>query len=160
MPHRVVASRRGRGVQEKLRVRVPEGVVELQEDLRVGAHLEHLDRVLLPGWEGGREFHGVVLQDADGESADCVGGFDAVVIRGVDGHAFVGVLDLADYGVEEEPGVVGLQKGGGFTFQPGVEAALVPDEVVLFGELVEGLVVAGDPEDKGALFWSIGCFPI
>lgn len=63
LPDRIVPAEVVVRVEEVLRLRVPERLVELEEYFRVCAHLELLDRVALPARELGLEFHDVVLQD-------------------------------------------------------------------------------------------------
>lgn len=60
-----VATLEGVGVEEELGFGVPEGKRELHEDLGVCAHFEGSDALLLPAWERGREFDGVVLEHTE-----------------------------------------------------------------------------------------------
>lgn len=89
LPHRVVTPRRRRGVQQKLPVFRPEGLVELEEDLGVRAHLERGDRGAFPVGEFRAERDDVVLQHAQRESANRVRSADAVPVAVGDRHAVV-----------------------------------------------------------------------
>lgn len=64
MPDWVVAACGWICVKEVLRVARPESLVELEEDLGVGAHAEVLDCGAFPVGELGGEGYGVVLEDA------------------------------------------------------------------------------------------------
>lgn len=138
LPDRVVPARLGIRVQEILRVLGPEGLVELHEDLGVRAHLELVDRRLLPVGQFWREIDGVLLQHTDRERAQCVGGVYAGSVRVVHRHSVVRVLDVCDLSVETQTGVILLKEGGSFAFDDGAVSALVNDEVILVAELVEG----------------------
>lgn len=96
LPDGVVAAGGGICVEEVLGVAGPEGLVELEEDLGVGAHVELFDGGLLPVREGWRERDGVVLEDAQRERADCVGGGDAAAVFLVDDYAVIGIGDVGD----------------------------------------------------------------
>ena len=137
LPDRVVAAAR-RGVEKELGGFVPKDLVgrELEEDLRVDAHLEGLDRFGLPGGEGWGKGDVAGLEDADGEGGNGVFGFDAGVIGGVYGNAGVAVGDIGHGRGEEEARVVGLEEFRGFAVEEGVVASFVEDEVVDFGETV------------------------
>lgn len=50
LPDGIVAAADGIGVKEVLCIAGPEGLVELEENLGVGAHGEFLDGGLFPGW--------------------------------------------------------------------------------------------------------------
>lgn len=138
----------------------PEGLVELEEDLGVGAHLELVERDALPPRQLRLEFDHVVLQDAQRGGADGVVGRDAVAVVHVEGHAVVGVGDALDDAAEDEARVVGSEEAGCGSAEPGVEAALVEDEVVLVAPLVEGQVVARDAEFEAAFLGGIAGFPV
>ena len=60
----VVAAGDGVGVEHELGGGVPEGVGELEEDLGVGAHFEHLYSCFLPVWKLRGEGNGFVLKNA------------------------------------------------------------------------------------------------
>ena len=146
LEERVVPARGGRRVEEVLGVGGPELGGKLEEDLGVDAHVEAGNRRPFPGGQRRREGHGCVfglrvLQDAEGEGADGVLRFEARVVCGVGGDGVVGVADVGDDGVQMEVGVVGGEEGGCLADDEGVEAALVEDVVVLFGELVECCVL-------------------
>jgi len=72
-----------------LLVRGPEGLVELEEELCVGAEGEGGDGGLLPFGKLGRECYGVVLENAEGDGRDGVVGFDAGAVGCEDVHAGV-----------------------------------------------------------------------
>ena len=100
------------------------------------------------------------MEDAETEGADCVvGGYTGVVGVG-DGYACVGVGDVCYDCVEKEAGIVGFQEFGSDAFEEGVKATGIDGQFVVFVELVEGGVVAGDAEDEGVFFWWMGAFEI
>lgn len=89
MEYGIVAAGVWVGVEEELSAIWPECTRELQEDFGVGAHVECFDCCAFPGWEGGGECDGVVLEDAEGEGADCVGGGYACAVAVI--HCDAGV---------------------------------------------------------------------
>lgn len=147
----VPAAHDGVRVQEVLGVGWPEGLVELHEDLGVGSHGEFLDRGLLPLWQGRGELHGVALQDAEGECANCVCGCDAATILVADGHAVLVIFDLGDFGVKVKAGViVPFQEIGGHPLDDRVETTLISDKVVMIAEDIGSEIVSRAAIDQGA----------
>lgn len=156
----VVAAHVGVRVEEVLGVFGPEGLVELEEDLGVGGHCEAFDGFFLPFGQGRGEGDGVVLQYAQTEGADGVGGAHAGAVGTVDGHTGVGVADVGDVVVEEQASVVGLEEGRRHAVDDVAVAALVDDKVVFVAEAVHGEVLACDAEDKGTFEGRVGVFEV
>jgi hypothetical protein len=90
----------------------------------------------------------IVLQDAEGESADCVVSCYAGAVGHGDSYAIGGVGNGGYVGGEVQTGVVGGEEGVSLGFDEVVEAALVEDVVVFVAELVECIVVILDDSCK------------
>ena len=104
MEKRVIAPFVGVSVQEELGRGVPENFVrrELEENFRVGANIEVVDAFAFPGGEWWGEFHGVMLEDTEGECADGVVGVNAGAVSVVDRHSLVAVRDGCDNSIQEQ----------------------------------------------------------
>ena len=161
LEYRVISPGGRRGIQEKLGIVGPEGLLELHEDLDVRAHVELLDRGLFPARQLGVEGDGFVLEDAQGKGADRIGRSDTSTVFIVHGYTVGGVFDPGDRRAESKARIVdGVEESGGFALDDGAVAPGIEDQMVGFAELVEGEVLPGDSKDERAGLGRKGVFPV
>lgn len=100
----------------------PEGLVELEEDLRVRAECEGGDGGLFPFWELRLEGDDVVLEDAERYGGNGIVGVYTGAVGCEDLYTSVRISDVCYYRVEKKARVVGLEELGGLVLEPCVEA--------------------------------------
>ncbi|KAI6774179.1 hypothetical protein HG531_001028 [Fusarium graminearum] len=103
---RVSATLDGISVKKELGLVIPERLVELHENLGVGAHGKLVNGALLPCGKSRLEINNIVLEHADGERADGIVGLDAATVLVGDLNTLLVVVDALDSGAETEPLVV------------------------------------------------------